>query len=237
MLSFSNISRWQKPAVIAHRGASFYLHENTINAFKKAIELGADAIELDVRQTSDNVLMVHHDSFNADIGRHISDITHDEIKKFNSKSLYQIPTFADVCAVCSDRIALNIELKESGYEKDVVDTALQYFQREHLLFSSFNRKTIETIKHLDRQNITGYLLGGRFGVKFFKDLFCRFSMTADFDIILPHYSLCRMGFLRRIEYIHKPVIVWTVDKLWYAKKLIKKGVKGIITNDPGEIKF
>lgn len=244
MLSFKDISQWKQPAVIAHRGASAYYHENTIRAFEKAIELNADAVELDVRRTKDNQLVVHHDAYINTIGKsasgaqtnYISEMTLDDIKQFNESALYQIPTLAEVCSFCSDKIALNIELKESRYEKEVVELALQYFKPENILFSSFQRDSINTIKQIDNKYITGFLLGGRYTFQFIKDYNSVFDITSNFDIILPHYSLCMFGFLRRIEFIHKPAIVWTVDRLKSAQRLIAKGAKGIISNDPAAIR-
>src|SRR5579862_7815521 len=51
-----------RPLVLAHRGASAVAAENTVAAFAKARELGADGVELDVRRSADGVLVVHHDA-------------------------------------------------------------------------------------------------------------------------------------------------------------------------------
>ena len=81
---------------IGHRGARAYAPENTITSFKKAIEIGVDAIELDVRKTKDNKLVVIHD---ADVKRTtdgeglVSDFTLKEIKSFSAESGEKIPDF------------------------------------------------------------------------------------------------------------------------------------------------
>ena len=49
------------PEIIAHRGASYLAPENTLSAFRKAMEIGADGVEMDVQQTSDKKLVIHHD--------------------------------------------------------------------------------------------------------------------------------------------------------------------------------
>ena len=49
------------PEIIAHRGASYLAPENTLTAFRKAMEIGADGVEMDVQQTGDKKLVIHHD--------------------------------------------------------------------------------------------------------------------------------------------------------------------------------
>ena len=65
--------------IVAHRGASSLARENTIESFKKAIEIGVDMIEFDVRRTKDQALIVHHDELMA--GKPVKELTYDEISK------------------------------------------------------------------------------------------------------------------------------------------------------------
>ena len=71
------------PQIIAHRGASYLAPENTLIAFKKAMELGADGVEMDVQQTSDAGLVIHHDymiDLHTDISGKIYDMTMGDLK-------------------------------------------------------------------------------------------------------------------------------------------------------------
>ena len=106
--------------VIAHRGASALApHENTLEAFQIAIDLKADMVEFDVRKTSDNILIVFHDE--TIDGRKIGDMTYNRINDIASKEGYRVPTLDEVLELCSGKICLDIELKESGYERRVID--------------------------------------------------------------------------------------------------------------------
>lgn len=106
--------------VIAHRGASALApHENTLEAFQIAIDLKADMAEFDVRKTSDNILIVFHDG--TIDGRKIGDMTYNRINDIASKEGYRVPTLDEVLKLCSGKICLDIELKESGYERRVID--------------------------------------------------------------------------------------------------------------------
>ena len=66
------------PEIIAHRGASYLAPENTLSAFRKAMEIGADGVEMDVQKTYDNELVIHHDNMvdmHTDISGQIYDLT------------------------------------------------------------------------------------------------------------------------------------------------------------------
>ena len=76
----------EKTKVWAHRGASGYAPENTLDAFRKAVEMGADGIELDVQMTKDGELVVIHDETIDRVSNGkgwVKDYTYEELKKFN----------------------------------------------------------------------------------------------------------------------------------------------------------
>ena len=76
----------EKTKVWAHRGASGYAPENTLDAFRKAVEMGADGIELDVQMTKDGELVVIHDEAIDRVSNGkgwVKDYTYEELKKFN----------------------------------------------------------------------------------------------------------------------------------------------------------
>jgi len=84
---------------IGHRGARAYEPENTLRSFQKAIELGVDAVELDVRKTKDNEIVVIH---NADVNKTtngnglVSELSLEDIKRFVTEKGEKIPTLEEV---------------------------------------------------------------------------------------------------------------------------------------------
>ena len=85
------------PQIIAHRGASYLAPENTLVAFRKAMEIGADGVEMDVQKTYDNELVIHHDymvDMHTDISGQIYDLTMGELKTldFGSWKMPSTPT-------------------------------------------------------------------------------------------------------------------------------------------------
>src|ERR1700690_122982 len=113
------------PLVIAHRGASRDAPGNTPAAFEAAIALGADAVELDVRRTADGVLVVHHNASRR--GVPVALLTHAALVR---RSRHEPPTLDTVLDLCEGRIALYVEIKEPGYEAEVIEKAARRFPRE-----------------------------------------------------------------------------------------------------------
>src|ERR1700692_2707498 len=120
------------PLVIAHRGASREAPENTPEAFEAAIALGADAVELDVRRTSDGVLVVHHNASRR--GVPLAVLYSPRLVRL---SRHEPPAYAAVLDLCAGRIAVDIEVKEAGYEAEVIAEASRRFARDRLLYTSF----------------------------------------------------------------------------------------------------
>ncbi len=116
----SQIAEWKKRfLIIAHRGASAYEPENTLRAFRKALEMGADAIELDVRQSADGVIVVVHDEDLkriAGIGKRVRECTYSELSQIRVLGSEPIPKLEDVLSEFGNRIPLFIEVKEAGFE-------------------------------------------------------------------------------------------------------------------------
>ncbi len=160
-----------KPIVFAHRGASAIRFENTMKAFEKAVEQGADGIELDVQVTEDGVPIVIHDADLmrlAGVRRMISSLTSTEIADIRVGKKYTrlvngqpIPTLMEVVAFCEKhRLALNVELKETvsahpEFVERILDS-VSYLDRVHI--SSFDYHLLEVVKKVDVRMETGYLV-------------------------------------------------------------------------------
>jgi glycerophosphoryl diester phosphodiesterase len=163
--------------VVAHRGASAQAPENTLEAFRLAVEAGADAIELDVHLTSDGQLAVIHDATldrTTDGTGPVADRTMDEIREadagaefggpngdypFRGKGL-TIPTLPEVLAWLPDDLGLVIEIKARAAADAVVDAvrAQPVLAGGRLAVISFDEQAIERVRELDREIKTGYLL-------------------------------------------------------------------------------
>jgi glycerophosphoryl diester phosphodiesterase len=142
--------------VFAHRGGHHEgPPENTFAAFERAVELGADAIELDVRRSADGELVIFHD---AKLGRDpVAKLTAPELSE---RAGYEVPTLAAVLAWARGRIRLDVELKEDGYV-ELVAAPLSRFHAAggELLVTSFLDPVLVRLAGLAPAVPRGLLIG------------------------------------------------------------------------------
>lgn len=223
-----------RTSIIAHRGASKLAGtDNTIESFSLAISLGADFVEMDVRQTKDKKLVVFHDDIIDDTP--IKFLTYDELNQKTKDKGYLVPLFEDVLKLCQGKIKLDIELKETGYEFKVLSLIKKYFSYDTFMIKSFLDTAVKKVELLDKKVNTGLLLGyKKADVKRRVNEFLpkrRLSLL-DVDFVSPNYKLVTWDYMLRMRILKKKVYVWTVNDEKIIKKLLKKGVDGIITDVP-----
>lgn len=165
-----------KPFIGAHRGASAYCPENTLASFKKAYELHADLIELDVQLSKDGQIVVFHDfmldSKTDDKGL-LRDRTLSELKKLDVGTWFsenfsgeRIPTLEEVLSWAKDKIWLNIELKQIEHfqeplAKKVVQLIEYYKMEEHVQIISFNHSALAEVRKFNKKIMTCVISGCR----------------------------------------------------------------------------
>lgn len=149
--------------IIAHRGASGYTPENTLSAFKLAVEMGAKAIEFDVQMTKDGEIIVHHDYF---LGRtvngkgFIKNKTLAELKELDAGSWFskeyegeKIPTLKEIFDIVPKGVELHIEIKKLNIdrreiEKEVFRLVSEAGRIESSVFSSFDHECLKRLLEL-----------------------------------------------------------------------------------------
>lgn len=223
-----------RSSIIAHRGACApTTHENTLEAFQNAIDLGADFVEFDIRRTKDRQMIVVH---NPDIdGISIRSLTYREICSITAKQGYQIPLLKDVLALCKGKIKLDIELKESGYEQEVIHLVQRHFDYSEYMMKSFIDQCVLRIKEFD-PNITAGLLIGTTRNTFIHRLNEYFPLrrlhACKADFISPYFKFLTWGFVWRMHLHNKPIYVWIVNSEKRIKHAFKHHADGIITDCP-----
>jgi glycerophosphoryl diester phosphodiesterase len=226
----------RKTLIIAHRGAPAFARENTIESFQKAVELGADMIEFDVRRTKDHVLIAHHDELME--GKPIRDLAYEEIRKIALHQGFSLTTLEEVLQCTKEQIKLDVELKEEGYEKDVVDLLSRYFQKDQFVVTSFQDSCVRRIKENDPEIKAGLILGisrprNLISTRLSEFFPIRRWKEAKADLLVPNWELLKFGFLARMKRRNIPVFVWTVnDEKMIRKLLHDERVVSIITDRP-----
>ena len=217
--------------VIAHRGASRAERENTLAAFRRAAVMGANAVELDVRRTSDGAIAVHHDAVLPD-GRVICEMTAVELPEH----VPLLPAALDAC----NGMWVNIEIKNHPLDADfdpsdslaaTIATHLAEREEDHRwLISAFNRPTVDAMRTLRPEVRTAWLTDGVRD----DDLERAARDLAGFGHTALHPNTRHLN-QRCIEVFHShglQVNSWTIDDPARMAEVIGWGIDGICTNVP-----
>lgn len=216
------------PLVVAHRGASAYEPENTLLAIKRAIELKADGIEVDVHQTKDKELVVIHDATvnRTTNGRgYIKDMTLEEIKKLFTSKGEKIPTLQEVIDLIKDKIYLEIEIKQRGIEEYVIDK-IKENNLKNLCVTSIFPETIKEIKRINPGIKTGI------GVEIKMNNIIKILKEYKVDKACINYLFVDKNLVTQIKSLNKEVGVWVVNNVEDIKKMIRLNVDQITTDKP-----
>lgn len=229
--------------ICGHRGASGYAPENTLEAFSLAIELKADAVELDVHLSRDGELIVAHDERVDRVSNGtglICMMSLKDLKRLDFNSLHpeyaaaKAPTLKEVFELIKPSgSSINVELKNSriryeGLEEKCLDLAAELGMEDRVLYSSFNHHSMLKIKRFNASAKCGLLYDCCLIEPW--DYAKRLGM----DAIHPHYSelLLNPDEGEASRKMGLMINTWTVNDERDMKKLVENGANMIITNYP-----
>ena len=229
--------------ILAHRGASAYRPENTIEAFSLAIEQKADGFELDAHLTKDGHIVVAHDERLERVSNGsglINDHNLDELKKLSFNKLFpeqsacRIPTLAEVYALTKGGgLIVNVELKTTELMYPELPSRLLELEREYamegrVIYSSFNHYSLLEIKRLDPGAKIGLLY--QFGLV---DPWI-YARHVSAYAIHPHYAIIALlpETVARCHEDDLMVNVWPVNDPKMISLMFKCGVDAVITDTP-----
>ena len=211
---------------VGHRGARAYEIENTLESFRKALDLGANAIELDVRQSKDGKLILNHDEnlkrvFGRDVP--VSQTTLKELKQLTDN---KILTLKEALHFLDSKIdKLFVELKETGYEKKVLGIILKEKMQNRTIIISFHEDTLATVRNLNKKIETGIIYArSKNPVDAAKRLGAGY--------LLPLYRFVHTKDVEKAHENDLKVIVWTINTREEAREYSAKGVDGIASDKP-----
>lgn len=232
----------KKVKVWAHRGASGYVPENTLEAFEEAAKMQADGIELDVQLTKDGELVVIHDETVdrvSDGNGYVRDYTLAELKALDvSRPIpdyrtVRIPTLAEVLELIKGTdMEINIECKTGifyypGLEEKVVRLVQDMGMTERIWCSSFNHESVCRVKALCPEMKCGFLLGD-----VIIDV-AGYAKSHNMQALHPAvYHLQDEKFIEKAKQNNLAVHVWTVNEEAQIRKFADQGVDAVITNYP-----
>lgn len=229
---------------IAHRGFSSQYPENTMLAFRKAVEAGCDGIELDIHLSRDGVPVIIHDYDLRRVGGRegrVPDLTAAELGATDVSGGYSqyghnpVPTLREYLAYIRDhKVLTNIELKNTacpypGLEEKALDLIREYGLLDRVYFSSFNHASMVRCKQLSPQSRCALLTE------------CilwqpgSYAKAAGVDYINGYFRTLTDSYVAAIHAAGLGVQAWTVDEEEDMVRLLDQGVYGIITNKPDRL--
>jgi glycerophosphoryl diester phosphodiesterase len=218
---------FHRPLILGHRGAPFDAPENTLRSFARALEHGADGVELDIRRSRDGVPVVIHDETldrTTPARGRVADHAWSALERLTTGAL---PSLQQAAAWASSAGAwLNVEIKAPGAEAATLDVLRETRLLDRTFLSSFHAEVVAEVGRLAPE-ARRYLLtdawdeaaqqavaeSGAQGV----------CLKVDAATPLTLEVLRNDGL---------PVVVWTVDAPARIRELLIAGVAGIITNRP-----
>lgn len=227
----------KEPLIIGHRGARGHVIENSLPSIQKAMELGADAIEIDVFKIADGSLVVFHD----DTVDRLTDAT-GPIEKYTQATLdtlsleggVKIPTLQEVLDLIDAKVLLNVELKGAGTAQPVYETLLanidsKGWKLEDFIISSFKWDELETMRALDPNMPIGILTSEDIN-----------SAVAEGEklkavAIHPHFKMLTSENVALMHQKNFKIYPWTVNDSADINAMKAFKVDGIITDFPDRV--
>jgi glycerophosphoryl diester phosphodiesterase len=241
----------QSPLIIGHRGASAHAPENTMAAFRLAMEVGADGIEFDVRLSRDGIPFVIHDDNLRRTGldpRRVADLNASELKQIDvgrwfdpsSFTNEQIPTLQEVLDLFeSTSGVLYLEMKSTGAEREKLASACcallnQSQVKDRVIVECFDLPSIQLLKQIDSSIKTAALFelricrpASRDGHRLVED-----ALAICAEEIALHHRLADPRTIALAKQKGLRVAVWTVDDASWIERARTDGIDTLITNDP-----
>ncbi len=232
--------------IIAHRGASAVAPENTLAAFREAVRVGADLIEMDLRFSRDEEVMVFHDhslSRTTDGTGRMEDFSRAELRQLDAGSWFSsryrgepVPTLEEVIKLLQPhRTGLYLELKiDPGREeirgrlvKTIHDILRLHSFRQRAFLASFDREVLKISQELDPDLSTGLI---------FREPDTWRELLADkfsgVDIVCARWDIINSSLVRQAREENKRVFAWTIKSETELRAVASLGVDGLAANDP-----
>ncbi len=216
---------------VGHRGAGATEPQNTVRSFERAISLGVDMVETDVRQSRDGALVLAHDEEIRGEGRElvVADNSLEALRSLDLGHGERIPTLKQALSLVHGRCALMIDLKGEGFEAEIVAAihaaGLPYDQ---IVVPGGTAHSRARIRQLDPRIPLSLSLDAEWDPRITPEFIARIDTNA----VTWQHPLVTAERVALLHERHRFVYTWTVDDLDTMRRVIAAGVDGVITNRP-----
>ncbi len=218
---------------IGHRGAMGYEPENTLLSIQKAIELGADYVEIDIHLVDGQLVVIHDETLDrtTNFKGFLANYTFEELRKADAGKGQQIPTLDEVIELTKNKVGLNIELKGKGTAQPV-QRLLSRLTTEHkssILVSSFHLHELVLFKELDKTVRIGVLSNKRI-----EQVLPNAVELSAFSINIGTKAATQL-FVDKAHQTGFKVYVYTVNTVEEQLQMKNLGVDGVFSNYPDRV--
>lgn len=233
---------------IAHRGASGSAPENTLAAFKKAIEIGVDAVELDLHGTADGEIVVIHDATlnrTTNLQGQINQATLETIKRADAGAWFdadftgeQVPTLTEALkcissgeVLCKRAPIAVLEIKDPLIGETVVAKIREANMLEMVVIISFHASVLQNVRAVEPRIPTGWLIGSHNGSTSPAQL-CHQLAEMGSSLLNVNHLMITAEFAYEVQRRGVALWCWTVDSIGRMHQMKQFGVQGITSNHP-----
>jgi glycerophosphoryl diester phosphodiesterase len=222
--------------ITAHRGGAAHGPENTLSAIYRAIDDGADMVEIDVQETADGVVVLLHDSDLmrvAGIPSRIWEVEYDDLRKVDVGSWFSpefvnepVPTLEEALLVAQTRIGLNVELKFNGHDQRLAERTVELIRDagcRHCIITSLDQQGLARVRELAPEIPIGQIVTAAIGD----------PARLDVDLLSMNQARVTPAVVRANRAAGLQTHVWTVNDAESMAQMLDLGVDSIITDEPG----
>jgi glycerophosphoryl diester phosphodiesterase len=232
-----------RPLFIAHRGASADAPENTLAAFRRALALGVDGIELDVRLTRDGVPVVFHDATLARVTGRPGRIAQSTLRDLGGFTVRgeAIPALSEVLALTRDRCVVEVELKRGTPVAPVAEAIRRARAGDAVILASFERKLLAEARavapHLPRMLIhEGWRRGRPAPREQVRRLVPVLAALGATGVSINHEAVPSAEFVTALKCRGFCVWCWTVNQAPAMLRLARWGADALLSDNPALLK-
>ena len=228
--------------VIAHRGASAVEPENTLRAFARAIEMGADMIELDLYRTLDGqIVVIHDDDLHHTTNAHgrVSQLAFADVRQADAGKGERIPTLQETLELTRGRVQLYLEIKAPEAAQETLRIVREFKCEDEVLLASFDLDLMRRLGHEVRDMEIGVILGtpSLNPVTRWREAFPWLELRHfPYQTLCMQVKLCSASLARHIKQQGKKLYVWTANSEAEYARMMARNVDGIVTDTPDRLR-
>lgn len=238
------LPRGRRPLVISHAACKGHAPENTLAGIRAAINLGADAIEIDVHLTADGVPVLLHDDTvdrTTDGSGDVRQMTLAQVRaldagargfegRFGSE---RIPSLEAVLELTRGRALLVAEIKQRAIERPVAELVRRMGAADEVMVWSFQPAVVAAMREIAPEIPCGQLWSERDPDP---ARMCAVALAGNAQAVSPHFSFVTEALVRRCLMRGLTVYTWTVDDPDDIRRVAASGVDGICSNYPDRVR-